>query len=76
MRGEIVPVTGREVVISGDHDEPPALITAAGKAALFAYAEFFGALCFLPYDASVGCCLATYRLTLIWPSRSLASAIS
>jgi site-specific recombinase XerD len=43
MGREIVPVTGREVAVLGDHYQPPALITAAGKAAVFAYAEFFGA---------------------------------
>jgi integrase/recombinase XerD len=43
MRAEVVPVTGRDVVVSGDRKEPPALIIAAGKAAAFAYAEFFGA---------------------------------
>jgi site-specific recombinase XerD len=42
MRGEVVPVTGREVVV-GERPGPPALVTAAGKAAVFAYAEFFGA---------------------------------
>jgi integrase/recombinase XerD len=43
MRGEVVPVTGREVAVPGERHAPPALITAAGKAAVFAYAEFFGA---------------------------------
>ena len=43
MRGEVVPVTSREVAVSGVRNAPPALITAAGKAAAFAYAEFFGA---------------------------------
>ncbi|HEV8715466.1 MAG TPA: tyrosine-type recombinase/integrase [Candidatus Binatia bacterium] len=42
MKGEMVPVTDR-VVVLGDRQGPPALITAAGKAAAFAYAEFFGA---------------------------------
>ena len=39
----MVPVTGRDVVLSGDRPGPPAIVTAAGKAAAFAYAEFFGA---------------------------------
>src|SRR5438128_2630877 len=43
MRGAVVPVTGREVALSGDRNGTPGLITAAGKAAAFAYAEFFGA---------------------------------
>jgi integrase/recombinase XerD len=43
MRGEMVSVTGKAAVLSGDRHGPPALITAAGKAAAFAYAEFFGA---------------------------------
>jgi integrase/recombinase XerD len=43
MRGEVVPVTGREMTVPGERHVPPTLITAAGKAAAFAYAEFFGA---------------------------------
>jgi len=43
MRGEIVPVTGREVAVVGEPPGPPAIVIAAGKAAAFAYAEFFGA---------------------------------
>lgn len=42
MRGETVPVTSRDVVVSGERPGPPPMVTAAGKAA-FAYAEFFGA---------------------------------
>src|SRR2546421_3750301 len=43
MRGEVVAIAGKAMVLSGDRAGPPALITAAGKAAAFAYAEFFGA---------------------------------
>jgi integrase/recombinase XerD len=43
MQGEVVPVTGRELALPGDRPGPPALVTAAGKTAVFAYAEFFGA---------------------------------
>jgi hypothetical protein len=43
MEGEMVPVTGRELRVPEDHHRPPIIITAAGKAAAFAYAEFFGA---------------------------------
>ncbi|MBI3795962.1 MAG: tyrosine-type recombinase/integrase [Deltaproteobacteria bacterium] len=43
MEGKVVPVVGREVAVLGDRPGPPAIVTAAGKAAAFAYAEFFGA---------------------------------
>src|SRR3954468_7880511 len=43
MEGKVVPATGREVIVADERPGPPALITAAGKAAAFAYAEFFGA---------------------------------
>src|SRR4051794_26820423 len=43
MARDIVPVTGREVAVLGAQHAPPALITAAGKVAAYAYAEFFGA---------------------------------
>jgi hypothetical protein len=43
MRGEVMPVAGREVAVFGERPGPPAIVTAAGKAAAFAYAEFFGA---------------------------------
>jgi integrase/recombinase XerD len=43
MRGELVPVEGQEVARAGHRSGAPAIITAAGKAAAFAYAEFFGA---------------------------------
>src|SRR5438132_1597737 len=43
MKGAVVPVTGKAVVLSAERNGPPKLITAAGKAAAFAYAEFFGA---------------------------------
>jgi hypothetical protein len=43
IRGELVPVTAREVARAEDRGGPPAIVTAAGKAAAFAYAEFFGA---------------------------------
>jgi hypothetical protein len=43
MKGEIVPVTRGDVALPSDGSEMPALITAAGKAAAFAYAESFGA---------------------------------
>jgi len=43
MAGKVVPVTGRELALPGDRPGPPAIVTAAGKAAAFAYAEFFGA---------------------------------
>jgi site-specific recombinase XerD len=43
MKGEVVSIAHTAVVLSGDRNGPPALITAAGKAAAFAYAEFFGA---------------------------------
>ncbi len=43
MEGKVVPVTGREVTVLGERPGPPAIVTAAGKAAVFAYAEFFGA---------------------------------
>src|SRR5262245_51879310 len=43
MEGKMVPVAGREVAVVGERPGPLVLITAAGKAAGFAYAEFFGA---------------------------------
>jgi site-specific recombinase XerD len=43
MRGEVLPVAGRELAVGGERPGPPAIVTAAGKAAAFAYAEFFGA---------------------------------
>src|SRR5262249_52240183 len=43
MAGEKDPVTGREVAVVGERHPPPAIVTAAGKAAGFAFAEFFGA---------------------------------
>jgi hypothetical protein len=43
MRGEVMLVTGRAVALAGERPGPPAIVTAAGKAAAFAYAEFFGA---------------------------------
>src|SRR2546422_6379537 len=43
MRGAVVAIAGKAMVLSGDRAGPPALIIAAGKAAVFAYAEFFGA---------------------------------
>ena len=43
MRGELVPVTGNVGGVSGERPAPPAMVVATGKAAAFAYAEFFGA---------------------------------
>src|SRR5262245_11847058 len=43
MAGKVVPVTGREVAVVGERHPPPAIVTAAGRAAGFAYAKFFGA---------------------------------
>ena len=42
MTTKIVPVRGRELAAVGG-PEPPAIVKDAGKPALFAYAEFFGA---------------------------------
>ena len=35
----MVPLTRRDVVVFGERPGPPAMIIAAGKAAVFAYAE-------------------------------------
>ena len=43
MRGELVPVSGKSGGVSGERPAPPAIVTETGKAAAFAYAEFFGA---------------------------------
>src|SRR5437879_6388880 len=43
MERELVPIAGRQGALPGERSGPPAIITAAGKAAAFAYAEFFGA---------------------------------
>src|SRR3954468_17841317 len=43
MQGEVVPVSRTAVVRSSDRVEPPAIVPETGKAAAFAYAEFFGA---------------------------------
>src|SRR5215210_7229060 len=43
MRGELVPVTGNVSGVFGERPAPPAIIIETGKAAAFAYAEFFGA---------------------------------
>jgi len=40
MGGKLVPVAGRALTVPDAHHAPPVLITAAGKAAAFAYAEF------------------------------------
>ncbi len=36
MEGEVVPVSGRAVAVLGERSGPPAIVTAAGKAAAFA----------------------------------------
>ncbi len=41
--GELVPSPDQELALPGQRHAPPALVTEAGKAAAFAYAEFFGA---------------------------------
>src|SRR5215470_13134697 len=43
MTGALVLVRGRTVGVAGERPAPPAIVTATGKAAAFAYAEFFGA---------------------------------
>jgi site-specific recombinase XerC len=43
MEGKVVPAMGREVAVVGERPGPSAIVTAAGKVAVFAYAEFFGA---------------------------------
>ena len=43
MRGELVPVTANVGRVVGERPAPPATVTETGKAAAFAYAEFFGA---------------------------------
>ena len=43
MRREMIPIASKAVVLLDERNGPPALIAAAGKAAAFAYAEFFGA---------------------------------
>jgi integrase/recombinase XerD len=43
MAGALVPVRGCTVGVAGARPAPPALVTESGKAAAFAYAEFFGA---------------------------------
>src|SRR5687768_9942087 len=40
---ELVPVAAAAVALPDDHHHPPAIVAAAGRAAAFAYAEFFGA---------------------------------
>src|SRR2546423_1590965 len=43
MVGTLVPVRERTVGVSGERPAPPLIVTESGKAAAFAYAEFFGA---------------------------------
>ena len=43
FEGELVPMPDQELALPGQRHAPPALVTEAGKAAAFAYAEFFGA---------------------------------
>lgn len=63
MQGDIVPAASTVVVRLGDRTEPPAIVTETGKAAAFAYAEFFGAEIESPhtyraYRRAVDRCLA------------------
>ncbi len=43
FEGELVPTLDKALALPGQRHAPPALVTDAGKASAFAYAEFFGA---------------------------------